>query len=117
MPSKERHLKVYINQHVEPTMRQFAIITCKFIDPKGDIFFGTSNAEVEVSFNLEYLMTEVKEEHREWFIAHVVRHIADPYASENDLEVTEEDNNYIELCQTCQNLWEDYQKSLDREDF
>jgi hypothetical protein len=111
---KERYLKVYINQHVDTTMRQFAIITCNLIDPKGDIFFGSTNHEVAVSFNLEYFMTEVAEEHRAWFIAHVVRNIADPVAAENGWEITEEENSYVELLRICENLWEDYQKNIDK---
>lgn len=114
MANNERHLKVFINQHIEPTMRQYAVINCRLINPTGDIYFGTANYDTEVSFNLEYLFTQVEEQHREWFIAHVVRHIVDPIVEQNGWDLTDEDNNYIELLRDCQNLWDDFQKNVDK---
>jgi len=109
----ERHFKILIRPHIDLTLKQYAVVTCRLINPAGDFYAGNLNHDTEFSFNLEYLMTDVEELYRAWFIAHVARNVIDPIVEENKWEITTDLNEYMELVKTCEVLWQDYKNTLD----
>lgn len=97
--SNEKIYKIYIRPH--PEAKGYGIVSFILFD---SIDNEDKSEEIEVSFNLDFFMSDVEERYRAWFIANVARHYIDPVIENNGWEV-EDGNNYLELVKEFEELW------------